>query len=395
VESVQATGNQKLMKQINKRIVLQTIVKNGPISRANISQLTGLNKATVSSLVNELMRDQLTYESGIGESSGGRRPVMLVFNEKAGYSIGIDLGVNYILGILTDLNGNIITEKEVKFPSGTAYSFVMEELLNLITFLFNTSPSSRYGIVGIGIGVPGIVNKEGKVLLAPNLKWNNINLKQIIESKFRVPVLIDNEANAGAYGEKKFGAGKSYSNIIYVSAGVGIGVGIIINNELYQGKDGYAGEFGHMIIEVGGKKCACGSHGCWEMYASEHAIMEYAKDSEALRNVEHSLENIIDLAQSGCSDCIALFEKIAMYLGQGISNIINIFNPEQIIIGNRLVMAKQWIEKPTKDAIQNETLSFHLENLQLDFSSLSIYSAALGVAAFSTQNFLDGELLEI
>ena len=120
---------------------------------------------------------------------------------------------------------------------------------------------SKYGIVGIGFGVPGIIDKAGTVLLAPNLGWKNLSFKEKITDEFNLPVIIENEANAGAYGEKQFGAGQNLQNIIYVSAGIGIGVGFILNGELYQGKNGFSGEMGHMIIEINGKQCRCGKTG--------------------------------------------------------------------------------------------------------------------------------------
>ena len=217
------TYNQHVVKKGNKSLVLQTIQEFTPISRADIANQTGLNKGTVSSQVSELLNENLILESGPGVSSGGRRPVMLLFNHLAGYSIGVDIGVNYILGILTDLQGNIRNEKLIKFQDRT-YEEIKDELFTIVDSLIESMPESPYGLVGIGIGVPGTVSTDGEILLAPNLNWKNINLRKTMEAKYNVPVQIENEANAGAYGEKKFGAGKDSSNIIYVSVGIGIGV---------------------------------------------------------------------------------------------------------------------------------------------------------------------------
>ncbi len=191
------TWNQQVVKKNNKSLVLQMVMEKDPISRADIAQVTGLNKATVSSLVNELLEEELIYESGPGESSGGRRPVLLHFNKVAGYSIGIDIGVNYILGVLTDLKGEILFEQNQTIID-TSYPVIAELVQKLIQTLLESMPKSRYGAVGIGIGVPGIVEKEGTVLLAPNLGWKNISLKKQIEDEFQLPVIIENEANAGA-----------------------------------------------------------------------------------------------------------------------------------------------------------------------------------------------------
>lgn len=378
------TWNQQVVKKNNKALVLQLIMEKDSLSRADIAQVSGLNKTTVSSLVNELLVEELIYESGPGESSGGRRPVILHFNKDAGYAIGIDIGVNYVLCVLTDLKGNIIVEKN-QTVSRTPYSTIMSIVQAMIQSTIAEMPNSRYGIVGIGVGVPGIVNKEGSILLAPNLGWTNIQLKEDLERLFEVPVIIENEANAGAVGEQQFGAGQDYQNIIYISAGIGIGVGIILNQELYQGKNGFSGEMGHMVIDLNGKRCNCGSSGCWEAYASEHALLEMADE-----NID-SLESLIKFAENSDQVAQKLFEEIGRYLGFGINNIINTFNPDQVIIGNRLALAKEWIEQPIQTTIQNHTLAYHQNEMQLNFSKLGKYSTALGVTAFVVDNFIKGE----
>ncbi|WP_084362119.1 ROK family transcriptional regulator [Robertmurraya korlensis] len=375
------TWNQQVVKKNNKALVLQLIMEKEPISRADIAQVSGLNKATVSSLVNELLAADLVYESGPGESSGGRRPVILHFNKVVGYSIGIDIGVNYVLCVLTDLKGNIVIEKNHPFHR-SPYAATIEIVKEMVLSLIDEMPSSRYGIVGIGVGVPGIVNKEGSVLLAPNLGWKNIQIKKDLEDFFQVPVFIENEANAGVFGEQQFGIGQDYQNIIYISAGIGIGVGIILNKELYQGKNGFSGEMGHMIIDIKGKPCNCGSRGCWEAYASEQALLEKAGENR------NSLETLIQLASSEDKNAQNLFKEIGTYLGYGINNIINTFNPDQVIIGNRLSMAREWIEQPIRSTVENHSLAYHQNEFQLDFSRLGNHSIALGMSAFVVESFI-------
>lgn len=382
------TWNQHVVKKGNKSIVLDTIKRKSPISRATIAAQTGLNKGTVSSLVSDLIADHLIYESGPGESSGGRRPVMLLFNEAAGYSIGIDIGVNYLLGVLTDLNGNIYQEKTTTF-NNLSYEEIEQNLFEMIDYLDHSAPESPYGIIGIGVGVPGTVDKSGNILLAPNLGWKNINLKAVLESKYNIPTVIENEANAGAYGEKKFGAGKQSTNIVYISAGIGIGVGLILNGSLFKGNNGFSGELGHMTIEINGKNCRCGNEGCWELYASEQALINQAErlGIKLPTNREFALKDLLMLAENGNENAITLFNQIGDYLGVGINNIINIFNPEQVIIGNRIATTQKWIEKSLNERL-NQALWFQKSDLKINFSELSTLSSALGVAAFSIENFL-------
>ncbi|TWT13346.1 ROK family protein [Planomicrobium sp. CPCC 101079] len=383
------TWNHHVVKEGNKSLVLEKIKNNSPISRAAVASQTGLNKGTVSSLVNDLLDDHLIYESGPGVSSGGRRPVMLLFNGSAGYSIGIDLGVNYLLGLLTDLNGNIVEKKEIFFKK-LSYEEIEKKLFEMIDLLSSIAPKSPHGIIGIGVGVPGIVDTNGDILLAPNLNWKNVNLKTVLETRYNLPVIIENEANAGAYGEKQFGAGKESDNIIYVSAGIGIGVGLILNGSLYKGSNGFSGEIGHMTIQVDGPVCRCGNQGCWELYASEQALLAKAAELDLPLPLKEELDlaNLISLAEQGNQQVIGLFEQTGDYLGVGINNIINTFNPQQVIIGNRMAASNRWLEESLNKRVAKQALWFQQNNLQIDFSEHSTLSAALGVSAFSIENFL-------
>lgn len=382
------TWNHHVVKEGNKSLVLDKIKNDYPISRAAVASQTGLNKGTVSSLVNDLLEDHLIFESGPGESSGGRRPVMLLFNGTAGYTIGIDLGVNYLLGILSDLEGNVVSQKEARYKK-MSYEAIEAKLFETIDELMAAAPESPHGIVGIGVGVPGIVDKGGEILLAPNLNWKNLNLKNVLEEKYNLPVIIENEANAGAYGEKKFGAGKECENIIYVSAGIGIGVGLILNGSLYKGANGFSGEMGHMTIQVDGPTCRCGNQGCWELFASEQALIDRAEKMGIFpEQADFDLSDLLKLAEQGDEQTIKLFEQTGDYLGVGINNIINTFNPQQVIIGNRMATSKEWLEKSLTNRVANQALWFQQNDLQINFSELSTLSTALGVAAFSIENFL-------
>ncbi|MFS8652435.1 MAG: ROK family transcriptional regulator [Caldibacillus sp.] len=386
------TGNQQLVKQINKTLVLEKVMNEAPISRAYIAKELGLNKGTVSSLVSELIDEHLVFETGPGESSGGRRPVMLTFNKDAGYAIGVDLGVNYILSILTDLKGNVVREI-YQHITNTEYEHVFSIIKKSINDLIESAPDSPYGIIGIGIGVPGIVNNQGEILIAPNLHWENVQLKEQIEKTFNLPVVIENEANAGAYGEKLFGAGKDFNNMIYVSAGIGIGVGIIIDGELYTGNNGYSGEMGHTIIMVDGKKCSCGSVGCWELYASEKALLEHVKEKHIINSECLTIEMLIEEAEAGNDAIIEVFKEIGKYLSVGINNIIKTFNPQQVIIGNRLAMLQKWIEVPIQEFIQKHCKQFLQEDLSVEFSALKKHSVPVGVSALSIEHFLKSKIL--
>ncbi|WP_154891738.1 ROK family transcriptional regulator [Paenibacillus polysaccharolyticus] len=377
------TGDQMLVKKINKSIVLDTIRRHAPLSRAKLSEVTGLNKATVSNLVADLISDELVQEIGPGESSGGRKPLMLLFRSTAGYAVGLELSVTRLKGVLTDLEGHIVADYAVDLKQHDATS-VFEQLKLAASHLIKQAPPSPHGVIGIGIGVPGMVDEQGTVLFAPNLKWEMVPLRSMMEESFNLPVTIDNEANAGARGELNFGAGVGVRHLIYISAGIGIGSGIMVDGELYKGAWGYAGETGHMSIEAEGLPCSCGNRGCWELYASEK-VYEHP-DQQHLP--AHTTKELVEHAQNGHQDVIALYDIIGRKLGVGITNIVNSFNPQRIIIGGPLSEAKPWIESALKQVVEERTLPYHRRSLQVEWAALGSRSTRIGAAYSAISQFL-------
>ena len=378
-------ADQMLVKKMNQKVLLDEIVTNSPISRARLSEITGLNKSTVSSQVNTLIEKNLIFEIGQGQSSGGRKPVMLVFNKNAGYSIGIDIGVDNINAILTDLKGNIVIDQhqQLEKPSLDKNKDV---LFSMIKDLIKKMPDSPYGLIGIGLCVPGLVNTEQKVVFTPNIDWNyNLDLKSLIEQEFQVPVFIENEANAGAYGEKVFGAAKNFNNLIYVSVGTGIGIGIVINNDLYRGVNGFAGEMGHLTIDYNGLKCSCGNRGCWELYASEKALLTTFSNNANI----HSYQELMHLANQNDPEVLMALQNFGFYLGIGLTSILNTFNPQAVIIRNDIVEALPMVLNSIRNSILSRTNDKLTSSHELLLSSLGNNAPALGTSSIVIEQFLE------
>ncbi|MBU5670396.1 ROK family transcriptional regulator [Paenibacillus brevis] len=379
------TGDQQLIKKMNKGIVLDTIRQKQPLSRADISAAIGLNKATVSSLVAELIDSQLVTEIGPGESSGGRKPTLLLFNKQAGYAVGVDIRVHDLLVVIVDLEGHIIREQSTPLADYTTES-VTNQIKSTITKICADLPATPYGIVGIGIGVPGLVNETQQVVSAPNLGWNNFDLAGHLQQEFAVPIHIDNEANAGAIGEKLYGAGLHTNDLVYLSIGVGIGSGIVVGGQLYRGTSNFSGEVGHMTIAENGPLCRCGNHGCWETLASEKALLDQAAGiwGEQVSTIEEVLAKV----EEGNSQAATLLNEIGTQLGIGLANLVNILNPEMIVIGNRLSLAGKQLEQAMLHSIEQRSLSYHRKKTQVEFAKLGIRSTALGAASMPITAFL-------
>ncbi|QWF30957.1 ROK family protein [Bacillus velezensis] len=377
-------ADQAFVKKVNQKLLLNEILKNSPISRAKLSEMTGLNKSTVSSQVNTLMKENLVFEIGQGQSSGGRRPVMLVFNKKAGYSVGIDVGVDYVNGILTDLEGTIVLDQHHHLECNSP-EITKDILIEMIHHFIANMPQSPYGLIGIGICVPGLIDKDQKIVFTPNSNWRDIDLKSFIREKFNVPVFIENEANAGAYGEKVFGAAKNHDNMIYASIGTGIGIGVIINNHLYRGVGGFSGEMGHMTIDFKGPKCSCGNRGCWELYASEKALVTSLQTKEK----KVSSQDIIDLTHLNDVGTLQALQNFGFYLGIGLTNILNTFNPQAIILRNSIIESHPMVLHSIKSEVSSRIYS-HLDNsYELLPSILGKNAPALGMSSIVIDHFLD------
>ncbi|KIN33150.1 xylose repressor [Bacillus subtilis] len=377
-------ADQTFVKKVNQKLLLKEILKNSPISRAKLSEMTGLNKSTVSSQVNTLMKENLVFEIGQGQSSGGRRPVMLVFNKKAGYSVGIDVGVDYINGILTDLEGTIVLDQYCHLESNSP-EITKDILIDMIHHFITHMPQSPYGLIGIGICVPGLIDKDQKIVFTPNSNWRDIDLKSSIQEKYNVPVFIENEANAGAYGEKVFGAAKNHDNIIYVSISTGIGIGVIINNHLYRGVSGFSGEMGHMTIDFNGPKCSCGNRGCWELYASEKALLKNLQTKEK----KLSYQDIINLAHLNDIGTLNTLQNFGFYLGIGLTNILNTFNPQAVILRNSIIESHPMVLNSMRSEVSSRVYSHLGNSYELLPSSLGQNAPALGMSSIVIDHFLD------
>lgn len=261
------------------------------------------------------------------------------------YAIGIDIGGTKISMVIGDDRGRILSQKRIPTLTGPRTPECIKNLcLNLQELIADVGPRARK-LCGIGVGIPGPVNStKGIVPASPNLKgWKGLPLQKILESKFRLPAVMINDANAAAIGEKIFGQGRGANDFIYITVSTGIGGGIVANGRLLEGKGFVAGEVGHMTLVPNGDLCKCGKRGCLEAYASGTAITSFAKrelkkhKSSALFRVAKeeplSAKLVGRAAREGDRFGLEVYRRAGFYLGVGIANLLNILNPEKVILG--------------------------------------------------------------
>lgn len=372
---INTTADLKLVQKLNRLLVLDVIRKKGPISRAEISKVTSLSPTTVSYAVNNLMEDDVICETGIGDSNGGRKPILIEFNSNGKYVISIEIRRSSIYGAICDLNGNIKFKIDMDLKSlnpDDVISNIEEIIKNLII------KKGKEKLLGIGVSVPGIIDKsKGHVLFSTFLKWHDLNLKEIIEKKYDCPVYIENDTNLAALAEKVLGFENLVESLVYISIDKGIGTGIIINGKVYSGFNGSAGEFGHMSIEKNGDKCLCGNRGCLYTYASESFI-----ESNFLKHIKMgfktvinednlNINNIIDAANHGDKVSIGVINEAINNLSIGIANLLNLLNPEMVVIGADNLLKCDFYFNKLKDKVYEYSLKTSTKNLRFEKSRVT------------------------
>lgn len=377
------TGSKELIRDINTQLVLETIINQASISRAATAKHLGLTKATVSAIVQDLINRKLVVEIGSDDTSLGRKPILLSLNKKAGYAISIDLGVETISALVSDLAGEDCGIKRIKTPKNT-YGIV-DEIIKLIESM-KLPTNTPYGLIGITLGIHGVtVNNE--VSFAPYYNLSGLHLAQSLGQHFDVPVYLENEANLSVIGEKTFQY--DYSDIANISVHSGIGLGIIINDQLYTGYSGRAGEFGHTIVEIDGRPCPCGNHGCLEQYVSERVLLsEFAK----LKGLEEADFNLYrKMYESNDPDAVKIMDQFIKYMSVGINNILNAYNPEIVIINSSFTIHFPHVLQKIENALNSRMNSY----IKIVPSVLQDTSILLGGACVAIKNFLGVKNLKL
>ena len=373
-----AVTDKYIIREMNEKLVLKTIIQEETISRADIAKQLNLNKTSVSSIVADLIEKDLILETGSGASSGGRKPILVMFNQKAGFSLSFDVGPDYISSLLTYLDGSFVADS---YTSGepTSNDDLYAILSESIEKYMQQIPTSTYGITGICIGLHGIVN-ENNLVFSPFYSLDCQRLKAELEANFNIPVLMENEANLAALGEQKLEP--NVSNLVSLSVKYGIGAGVILNGELYTGADGHAGEVGHLITAMNGRQCPCGNHGCLEQYASEYNILQAYKEYSNLDSV-----NFMKFKQDYFKNkpmAQNVMSQFIQYMVIAVNNLITTFNPEIIIINSRITNQIEGIV----DQIKDQLLYKGQGKIIINASTLDRQATLLGGAHLNNVRFL-------
>ncbi len=381
---------QHLMRQVNKDLVLNVIREERLISRAEIAKRTRLSRSTVSAIVDKLLETGFVREQGVGESQGGRRPILLDFNPRAGFVVGLDIGATHMLAVVADLEATLLVTLEEPFSIEVGSESGLSQAVQIVEKALEQARISRPHVFGVGVAVPGPVDYAAGMVVSPPIMpgWDRVPIRDQLQGALDLPVYLDNDANLGALGEYAYGAGKNVSNLAYIKIGTGIGCGLIVDGRIYHGQRGYAGEIGHLTIDENGPPCRCGSFGCLESMASAEAVVRRAEmavqagqQTSLSQHRRLTLTDIARAAREGDALSQQLFEEAGRHIGVALAGLINLFNPGRVIVGVGAEGASDLLLDPVQRTIEARTMNGAITDVCIVPAQFKRYAIAIGAAA--------------
>jgi predicted NBD/HSP70 family sugar kinase len=359
--------------------------RRGPISRAEMATITGLSPAAVTFVVAELIGESLVIEREAVASTMGRRPVPVDINYEAHLAIGFKLNLRHIDCVLTDLATTPLISLEVPVTD-TSPGGIVETIAATIPALLAQAGRSERGVVGIGVSIPGEIDAHNGICLqSPRFGWKNLEFARLLVERVHVPVWIDDDVAAFGVAQKLFGAGRNHRNFVALAVGAGIGCALVVNGEIYHGSQGVAGKIGHTISVPGGWLCECGRHGCLMAHAAEPHMLEQWRTKTGAPSVTRA--DFVAAVDAGLEPAMAILADAGSRIGRHLADLVNLFDPEVIIVGGESVQFGEALLGPIRTAVE-EFAFFTKPPLLPDWVP---GSWARGAAALATQNFFDFE----
>lgn len=355
------SANRDLMRRMNEALVLGIVHDFGPIARTEIAELSGLSLATISSITGSLIEQGIVIEESSGESTGGRRPILLAIDRPAGLAFGVKLTEEQIIVALTDLGGELVDLRSVPIGPDLRPEQVVETLGAVVDELRDAHAGRRF--IGLGLGMAGIVDRErGICRYSPFLPWRDLPLRDLIESRVGLPVIVENDVNALTLAERWFGAGAGAQNFLVVTLGRGVGMGLMLNGELYRGGRDGAGEFGHTTVVENGPLCNCGKRGCVEAFISESALSNAVQQ---VTNPPLTLAAAVASAHQGEASIQSIFDRAGHLFGLALSGVINVLDPTLIILGGEGVNFIDLLLPSFNEALREHTFAGFYDDAEI------------------------------
>jgi glucokinase-like ROK family protein len=384
-------GDQGDLRQGNLAAIMTHLRHRTLLSRSDLAQITGLNPATITRLVRELIANNLVYETGMQFSHSGRPSIRLGLNPKAGTMIGAEIGIGSISVILTDFAPTLLWRTQVEMDLQDSPHTVIDQVSTLFRQACDYAQTQGLRVLGAGLGLPGLVDTTtGSLLFAPNLQWTDTPIQNLLQRALNLPVFVDNVASASALGESYLGVAQNYNNVLYLSTQGGLGGRFVINGTILRGAGGFAGEIGHMSVMTTGRRCHCGRIGCWETVASQVAVLQQIR--ERLESGQPSLLTemtdgvlsritiplIIEAADAGDTVALEVLREAGHWLGVGLANLINMLNPDLVVIGGVLSLAHEYLLPEIEKVALHEPLKWLREDCKIVIAAHGANAVVMG-----------------
>lgn len=377
------------MKRHNVHLVINTIIKYGPISRTELRDRVGLTAATVINITNDLLERNILLQEGLAAaSSKGRKALMLNVNPTAFYTLGVSLSTRRLRVGLANFQGQIVDHVDVTIRNTITPEEAVDLIQQNVQMLVEKHQVPTEKLVGVGVAAPGPLDTHtGLITVPPDLpNWRNVPLQKLLEERLQLPVRVDNETNAAALAEC-FAGGDEKEFVFFISMfRLGVGGGLVLNGEPLLGFHGSAGEVGHLLVQPGGRKCGCGSRGCLEAMISEDALLEAATAGGA---GEISLEELFTRSKNMDPVCYAVVKQAADYLTMAICDVVHMVSPSRIVLGGPLAEMSPQLADLAFRQVHSRSYPHDYSNIRLQlstFGDLVFLQGALSIAA--------GELLQ-
>lgn len=380
-----------------KKRIIQYLIMSGNSSIADICKEVELSVPTVTKLVMELLDAGYLLDSGKQETNGGRKPNMYGLNPESGYFVGVDVQQKRVMFALVDFNGKVI-DSDMSVYKLENTSVALDELCHIINSYIEKLPVRKDKILEVGVNVPGRVNSVSGYSYT-FFYFNELPLAQLLEDRIGIPVNLENDSRAMCYGEYMAGSIKGEKNLLFINVNWGLGAGIIMDGKLYYGKSGFSGEFGHMSVFDNELICQCGKKGCLETEASGYAIRRLLQEryqqgsttilAEKLKeNGDITLREFVEAVLKEDVLAIEIVEQVGTCLGRGLAGLINVFNPEVVIMGGPLSLTQDYLRLPVKSAIRKYSLNLVNQDTELVLSKLGEKAGLVGACLLARAKLL-------
>lgn len=388
------------MRAMNRNLLLNTIRSQGPLSRTQLTELSGLSVGAVSQIVNDLIESRWVTEAGESDFTGGRRQVLLRLNPTAGYVVGLKLMEDRAVCAVTDLEATVLNYLERPLPTSHNPEAVAETLSHTVIHALYEADITRDKVLGVGVGLAGVINSAaGIVHYSPFFHWQNVPLAGLLADQLLLPVYLENDVNTLTITEQLFGPGHDVANFAVLTIGRGIGLGVVINHQLYRGHKGGVGEVGHITLLPDGPPCDCGKRGCLEAIASDPAILRdmraaLAEGVPSMLDAGAALEDIVQAAAQGDPLARDLLARSGHYLGMGLAIVVNLFCPSLIIVSGEGVTAGAHRLDPMLESLREHTFNGLLDGVETLIKPTDDQAWARGAAGLVVGKIFESPLIQ-